>query len=298
MGLVIHTEQLSKQYRRVTALDRVDLDVEEGALYALVGQNGAGKTTAIKILMNLISASDGAASVLGTDCRTIRGEFYQRIGCVSENQDIPEWMKVGALLEYLRDFYPTWDHNLEQALVKQFDLPLDRKIRALSRGMKMKLALASALAFHPRLIVLDEPFGGLDPLVRDQLIEGLLERATESTIFISSHDLAEIESFATHVGYLEIGKLLFSEEMTSLSMRFREVEITTDSPQSLPSPLPATWLQAKSSGALIRFVDSRFDEERTPAEIRKFFGEAKDVQYRALSLRSIFLALARKTEEA
>jgi ABC-2 type transport system ATP-binding protein len=81
-------------------------------------------------------------------------------------------------------------------------------------------------------------------------------------------------------------------------MRFREVEITTDSPQSLPSPLPATWLQAKSSGALIRFVDSRFDEERTPAEIRKFFGEAKDVQYRALSLRSIFLALARKTEEA
>lgn len=298
MNPVIHTEQLSKRYRRVTALDQVGIDVPEGALYALVGQNGAGKTTAIKILMNLIPASGGTASVLGTDSRKVRGDFYRQIGYVSENQAIPEWMKVGALLEYLQDFYPSWDPALEQALVKQFDLPLDRRIRVLSRGMKMKLALASALAFHPRLIVLDEPFGGLDPLVRDQLIEGLLERSTESTMFISSHDLAEIESFATHVGYLESGKLFFSEDMASLSMRFREVEITTDSPQSLPSSLPEGWLQAKSAGALIRFVDSRFDDERTPAEIQRVFGGVKDVQYRALSLRAIFLAMARKTEEA
>jgi ABC-2 type transport system ATP-binding protein len=149
--------------------------------------------------LNLLSATTGSAEVLGRDSRTIRGKAYAEIGYVSENQEIPEWMKVGALLEYLRDFYPTWDSSLEQSLVKQFDLPLNRKIKALSRGMKMKLALASALAFHPRLIVLDEPFGGLDPLVRDQLIESLLERASESTVFISSHDLAEIESFASHV---------------------------------------------------------------------------------------------------
>jgi ABC-2 type transport system ATP-binding protein len=298
MSPVIHTEKLTKRYRRVTALDQVGLDVQEGALYALVGQNGAGKTTAIKILMNLIPASGGTATVLGTDSRKVRGDFYLQIGYVSENQEIPEWMKVGALLDYLRDFYPSWDRALEQTLVKQFDLPLDRKIRALSRGMKMKLALASALAFHPRLIVLDEPFGGLDPLVRDQLIASLLERATESTIFISSHDLAEIESFATHVGYLEAGNLLFSEDMASLSTRFREVEITTGSPQSLPPSLPQAWLQAKSAGALIRFVDSRFDEEKTPAEIQRVFGEVKDVQYRALSLRAIFLAMARKTEDA
>src|SRR5258705_759536 len=137
-------------------------------------------------------------------------------------------MKVGALLDYLREFYPTWDLSLEHSLIKQFDLPLDRKIKALSRGMKMKLALAGALAFHPRVIILDEPFGGLDPLVRDQLIEGLLERAQESTIFISSHDLAEIESFATHLGYLEHGRLLFSDEMPALSARFREVEVSLD----------------------------------------------------------------------
>jgi ABC-2 type transport system ATP-binding protein len=298
MPAVIHTEQLTKRYRRLTALDRVTLDVQEGSLYALVGQNGAGKTTAIKILMNLISASQGSAAVLGEDCREIRGKSYAQIGYVSENQEIPEWMKVGALLEYLREFYPTWDRALEQSLVKQFDLPLDRKIKALSRGMKMKLALASALAFHPRLIVLDEPFGGLDPLVRDQLIEGLLERAAESTVFISSHDLAEIESFASHVGYLESGKLLFSEEMSSLTTRFREVEITTEPLQSLPTPLPSSWLQPKSSGALIRFVESRFDGEKTPAEIQRLFPSATDIQFRPLTLRAIFLAMARKTEEA
>ena len=291
-------DSANHRFCRLTALDRVNLDVSEGSVYALVGQNGAGKTTAIKILMNLISASDGSAEVLGTPSSHIRGKSYQQIGYVSENQEIPEWMKVGHLLEYLREFYPTWDRALEQSLIKQFDLPLDRKIKALSRGMKMKLALASALAFHPRLIILDEPFGGLDPLVRDQLIEGLLERATESTIFISSHDLAEIESFASHVGYLESGKLLFSEDMTSLSTRFREVELTRDADGPLPSSLPASWLQTKSSGPVVRFVDSRFDEQRTSADIQRVFGSVKDTQFRPLTLRSIFLAMARKSEEA
>jgi ABC-2 type transport system ATP-binding protein len=298
MTAVIRTEGLSKKYRHLVALDHVDLEVPEGAVYALVGQNGAGKTTAIKILMNLITASQGTAEVLGSDSRDIRGKSYSQIGYVSENQEIPEWMRVGALLEYLRDFYPSWDRALEQSLVKQFDLTLNRKIRALSRGMKMKLALASALAFHPRLIVLDEPFGGLDPLVRDQLIEGLLERAAESTVVLSSHDLAEIESFASHAGYLDSGKLLFSEEMASLTNRFREVEVTRDADGPLPSVLPQSWLQLKTSGAVVRFVDSRFDEQKTFAEIKNRFSGVNDVQYRALSLRAIFLAMGRKSDES
>jgi ABC-2 type transport system ATP-binding protein len=164
--------------------------------------------------------------------------------------------------------------------------------------MKMKLALASALAFHPKLIVLDEPFGGLDPLVRDQLIEGLLERAAESTVFISSHDLAEIESFASHVGYLEQGTLRFSEEMTSLAARFREVEITCEGESRVPSPVPASWLQVKSSAGVVRFVENQFTEDKTTAEIRRIFGEVKNIEYRPMGLRAIFLAMARKGNEA
>ncbi len=297
MTAVIRTQELTKRYRSVSALDRLNLEVQEGALYALVGPNGAGKTTAIKILMNLIAATSGQAEVLGMDSKSIRGTSYARIGYVSENQEIPEWMKVGALLEYLRDFYPSWDQELESSLLKQFNLPRDRKIRALSRGMKMKLALASALAFHPKLIVLDEPFGGLDPLVRDQLIEGLLERAGEATVFRSSHDLAEIESFASHVGYLEDGQLLFSEEMTSLAARFREVELTLERNDGLPPAMPETWLRPKAAAGVVRFVETRFEEQRTSAEIRRVFGEVQSVEYRAMGLRAIFLAVARKGEE-
>ena len=298
MTAAIRTDQLSKHFFRLQALDRLALEVPEGAVYSLVGPNGAGKTTAIKIFMNLLAASSGQAEVLGRDSRHMRGKAYTQIGYVSENQEIPEWMKVGALFDYLRDFYPTWDRDLEDSLIKQFDLPRDRKIKALSRGMKMKLALASALAFHPKLIVLDEPFGGLDPLVRDQLIEGLLERAQEFTTFLSSHDLAEIESFASHVGYLEQGRLRFSEEMTSLTARFREVELTFDVERPLPSPLPPTWLQAKSAGAVVRFVETRFEQAETEAEILRVFGPSKDACFRPMTLRAIFLAMARKSGEA
>src|SRR6266446_8665537 len=276
MPQAIHTDQLSKHFGRVIALDRVNLDVQEGALYALVGQNGAGKTTTIKVLMNLIRATGGSAIVLGTDSHNIRGKSYTQIGYVSENQEMPEWMKTGALLKYLREFYSTWDSDLEQSLVKQFDLPLDRKIKTLSRGMKMKLALASALAFHPRLIVLDEPFGGLDQLVRDELIEGLLERASEATIFVSSHDLAEIENVASHVGYLEEGRLRFSEDMAALVERFREVELTLDTAPALQPTWPESWMQIDTSGAVLRFIESRFDEERTRGEIRQLFGDVRD----------------------
>lgn len=293
MSEVIQTADLSKKFRRLKAVDNLNLEVQEGAIYALVGPNGAGKTTTIKILMNILEPTSGKAEVLGVDSRKIAGRAFTNIGYVSENQELPEWMRVDALLEYLRAFYPKWDRELEVTLTKQLELPLDRKIRELSRGMKMKVALASSLAYRPKLIVLDEPFGGLDPLVRDQLIEGLLERATEATIFISSHDLAEVESFASHVGYLDQGRLRFSEEMTALAGRFREVELTLGASGALPEKLPETWLHAKAAGGVVRFVESRFDEERTSAEIGRVFGEVREVAFHPMTLRAIFLAMAR-----
>lgn len=298
MTSAIRTEDLLKRYLRLQALDRFTLDVPEGSVYALVGPNGAGKTTAIKILVNLLDATSGRAEVLGMDSRQLRGKAYERLGYVSENQEIPEWMSVGALLEYTREFYPTWDRELEDTLVKQFDLPRDRKIKSLSRGMKMKLALASALAFRPKLIVLDEPFGGLDPLVRDELIEGLIDRAQECSIFISSHDLAEIETFASHVGYLEQGKLRFSEDIDSLSARFREIEATFSDDKSLPASLPASWLQTKSSGRVVRFVESRYAEDRTASEIQQLLGDAEQIEARPMGLRAIFLAMAKTSGSA
>ncbi|HEX3969574.1 MAG TPA: ABC transporter ATP-binding protein, partial [Edaphobacter sp.] len=238
MTPVIQTQNLSRSYGRTAALQGLDLTVPQNAIYALVGPNGAGKTTIIKLLMNILCPTAGNAQVLGHPAANVGGEVFTHIGYVSENQELPEWMSVSYFLSYLRPFYPTWDAALEQHLLRQFDLPLDRKIKHLSRGMKMKVALASVLAYRPALIVLDEPFSGLDPLVRDELIEGLLERAPESTILLSSHDLAEIESFATHVAFLHNGSLLFSEEMPALSARFREVTVTLSpsTPQDATAP--------------------------------------------------------------
>jgi ABC-2 type transport system ATP-binding protein len=298
MNPAIHTAGLTKRFRRVLAVDCLSMEVSEGSLYALVGPNGAGKTTTIKILMNIFRASSGQCEVLGIPSTRLASRSLAEIGYVSENQELPEWMTVGSFLSYLRPFYTKWDRELEIALIKQLDLPLDRKIRHLSRGMKMKAALASSLAYHPKLIILDEPFGGLDPLVRDQLIEALLERATEATVFISSHDLAEIESFASHVGYLENGKLRFSEEMPALANRFREVELTLDAQAAIPENVPVTWLQIKSSGSVARFVDSAFDEERSRADIAQIFGAVRDVAFRPMTLRAIFLAMAKTTSDS
>jgi len=293
MNSAIHTEQLTKHFRRVEALDGLDLDVPEGAIYALVGPNGAGKTTAIKIMMNIFQATSGRALVLGKESTSIRGKAFLSIGYVSENQQLPGWMKVEVFLAYLRPFYPSWDEALEKELVRQFELPAERKLGELSRGMRMKAALVGALAFHPKLVVLDEPFGGLDPLVRDELIEAMVERAPETTIFISSHDLAEIENLATHVGYLEAGRLRFSDEMAALSQRFREVELTFGEPASLPAEPPAQWMQMETSGSVVRFIDSRFEQERSTTQIRQIFGNMRDITLSSMSLRSIFLAMAK-----
>jgi ABC-type multidrug transport system, ATPase component len=293
MTAAISTQQLTRRFGRTVALSDVSLRVPEGAIYALVGANGAGKTTLIKVLMNIFAPSGGTAQVLGMNSRKVSGKVFSRIGYVSENQKMPDWMTVGEMLAYYRDFYPTWDRGLEKELVDQFDLPLGRKLKHLSRGMRMKAGFASSLAYRPALIVLDEPFSGLDPLVRDELVEGLIDRAPETTIFVSSHDLAEIESLASHVGFLNQGHLLFSEEMAILSAHFRTVTVTLSRSQSIPSNLPSSWLKFETSNGTARFVDSRYDDAASPAAYLSTFPAALNVAIDPMPLRAIFLAIAR-----
>jgi ABC-2 type transport system ATP-binding protein len=284
---------LSKNFLSVRAVRQLNLEVPQGAIYALVGPNGAGKTTAIKMLLNIMTPTRGRAEIMGVDSSKLRGDSFTKIGYVSENQQQPEWMRVDQFFDYLRPFYPDWDRELESSLIRQMQLPLDRKLRHLSRGMKMKAALASSLAYRPKLIVLDEPFSGLDPLVRDELVESLLERASEATILISSHDLAEIESFSSHVGYMEEGQLKVSEEMSNLTNRFRDVQVTLNAPADALPNLPATWLQTMASGTAVQFIESRFQPDETEKLIRSTFSEVRDVTFTPMTLRAIFLAMAK-----
>jgi ABC-2 type transport system ATP-binding protein len=296
----VRCQDLSKRFRGVRAVHHLNLDVPEGSIFGLIGPNGAGKTTALKTMMNIVQPDGGRAEIFGVDSRRLGPEELARIGYVSENQTMPNWMTIDYLLAYLEPFYPTWDRTRARELVREFALPGDRNLGQLSRGMWMKTAFVTSLAYRPALLVLDEPFSGLDPLVREDLIQGILASAEDTTILVSSHDLSEIESFASHIGFMDAGQVRFSEEMTSLTERFREIEVTVDSP---PASLtgerwPAHWLRTEVSPALVRFVETQFHAERTDRQVREVFSTARNVSVAPMPLRSIFLTLARSSREA
>jgi len=291
---IIETTQLSRRYWRTEALRDLTLAVPTGSVFALLGANGAGKTTAIKVLMNLLPPTAGEARVLGVDSRRLGERERAQIGYVSENQKLPLWMTVRQLLDYCRPFYPTWDPALETKLLAQFDLPPDRRLKHLSRGMLMKAALLSTLAYRPRLLVLDEPFSGLDPLARDDFVRGILEASElgDWTVLVSSHDIDEVERLADHVALLEAGRLQFSETTEALLGRFRRVEVTLPGPAQVGAA-PAGWLQLDQTGGLVRFVETRYDRAATERACRERFPDGA-VTASPMTLREIFVTLARE----
>jgi len=221
----IESTDLSRRFRRLDAVDGLNLRVPAGSIFGLVGPNGAGKTTTIKLLMNLVRPTRGSARVLDVDSRHLGPRHLQRIGYVSENQRLPEWMTLAELLAYCRPFYPTWDDALGRKLQSDLNVPLNVRLRTMSRGTRMKAALLVSLAYRPELIVLDEPFSGLDPLVRDELGRALRELAAAHqpqpmTIFISSHDVEELERLVDWIGFIDRGRLIFAEPVASLLARF------------------------------------------------------------------------------
>lgn len=290
---IIETHQLSRRYGRADAVQDLTLTVPEGSIFAFVGPNGAGKTTTIKTLMNLVEPTSGSARVLGVDSRKLGPRERAQIGYVSENQKLPEWMTVQQLLDYCRPFYPTWDRDLEARLLKQFELPRDRKIKHLSRGMTMKASLLSSLAYHPRLLVLDEPFSGLDPLVRDEFIRGVLEVSQQDawTIFISSHDINEVEQLADRVGVIDSGRMQLAEPIEQLQGRFRRVEVTLPAGQTVNEPA-ASWLEVECSGNFVRFVTTDYRSEKLEGTIHAQAPGA-EVAAHPMTLREIFIVLAR-----
>jgi ABC-2 type transport system ATP-binding protein len=294
---MIEVHDLWKKFRRHDALRGLRFTVPEGSAYALIGANGAGKTTTIKVLMNIIEPSRGRATVLGTDSRKIGPRELCRIGYVSENQGMPEKLTVSEYLAYIRPFYPDWDADLEASIQRQLRLPGDRRLGHLSHGMRMKMALACALPFRPKLLILDEPFSGLDPLVRDEFMEQLLEQAGEMTVLISSHELGEIDGVATHVGFLDEGALLFEESMEDLTGRFREVRVTTDREARFPSDLPAHWLDLKVDGNVITFVDTQFSDDALRSRVDVLVRGVRYIDAQPMPLRSIFVALARAARD-
>ncbi len=220
MGAIVETRDLTKNYGQFGALHGINLSMPSGSVFALVGASGAGKTTAIKTLLNILPPSGGSARILGVDSGSIGPEVLSRVGYVSENQVLPVRLRVGQFFDYLRACYAHWDTALEQQLRAQLRLPAGRRIGELSHGMRLKLALAGALTFRPELLILDEPFSGLDALTRDEMIAEFLREPRRASILISSHELDEVERLATHFAFLDEGRLLFQGTLAQLRQHY------------------------------------------------------------------------------
>lgn len=287
--LLIQTHALAKRFGRFEAIEGLDLQVPAGSVFALIGPNGAGKTTTIRLLMSILRPDRGEIRVLGRPW--LAPPDFQRIGYVSESQKLPEALTLARYFDYLRALYPAWDRALERSLCEQFELPPAHRIRHLSHGMRMKLLLVAALAYRPKLLVLDEPLSGLDTLVRDEVVNGLLQQAADTTILISSHELAEIESFTTHVAFMQDGRLLLQESIETLQARFREVAVTLAAVKELPQPLPGSWLLPQIQGHRLRFIAADYTGEQPLfQQLARHFG-AVTVDSEAMSLRAIANAL-------
>lgn len=291
----VAVEGLRYRYGRAVALDDVSFAVPEGAVYALLGPNGSGKTTLLQILMGLRRAQHRHARVLGVDCSKIGVQERQRIGYVAEGQELPGWMRLEQLEAYLAPLYPTWDCALATSLRDRLDLDPKKKIKAMSRGQAMKAALLCALAFRPKLVLMDEPFTGMDVVVRDELVRGLLDSAGNEgwSVVLCSHDIGEIEMLADWVGFLDAGRMRVSEPMDVLRGRYRRVDVTTASDVRDARTLPAEWLAVERAPRRVSFVAPSVGDVVDEAQVRARLDGVVRIDVREATLRELFVALAK-----
>jgi ABC-2 type transport system ATP-binding protein len=290
--MIIETQDLGRKFLRHEALRGVNLHVPQGAALAIIGANGAGKTTLMRILVNILRPGSGSADIFGKDSRKLSAADFNRIGYITENQKLPDNLSVGHYFDYVRRLYPAWDRSLETALRTRFELPPERKLAKLSHGMRMKAMLTAVLSFRPALLILDEPLSGLDSLTRDEVIEGLLEQAEETTILISSHEMAEIEGLATNVAYMDHGRLTFQSTTEDLLAKFRKVSVTFDTTPGPVEGLAETLLSPKVFERTLRFIDRAYaGDELLKHILSERYGPIAQFEALPMSLREVSKSL-------
>jgi len=246
---VVQVSNLTRQFGSKTALASVSLSVRRGGVHGLVGANGAGKTTLIKHILGLLRAESGSVRVCGLDPVADPVGVLSRIGSLSEENDLPGWMRVDELIRYSRAFYPAWDDSYAEELRRTFDLDPRARIKNLSKGQKARAGLLIALAYRPELLVLDEPSSGLDPIVRRDILVAILRDLADEgrTVLFSSHLLEEVEQVADHVTMISRGRIALSEALGVLRETHRSFIVRFSKPRLSP-PKVSTVLRWDGQG--------------------------------------------------
>ena len=230
--LVIEAAGLRKHYGQVEALRGLDLRVPAGSICGFLGRNGAGKTTALKVLLGMARPTSGEARLFGLPAQDEGAsvEIRRRTGFVSDEKDLYDYMTVAEMIRFTAPFFPRWSADLEARYLRRFELPPDRRVKALSRGMRTKLALLLALCRGAELLVLDEPTSGLDPAMTEEVLQALVAHAAgeEMTVFFSSHQIAEVEQIADRVVIIDRGRAVISGALDDLKESFRRVQLVFD----------------------------------------------------------------------
>ena len=297
MAAVFEFQQVTKQFGKQKALDQVSFKGEAGEVVALLGENGAGKTTALKILLGLLPPDSGLSKVMGLYSQVHGAEIRQRVGYMPDRPALYDWMTVAEIGWFAAGFYPLGYQQRYQHLVQQFELPGDKRIKSLSKGMQGKVSLALAMAHEPALLVLDEPTSGLDPLVRREFLESMIDVAASGrTVLLSSHQMTEVERVADKIAIMRGGKLVLFESLEVLKSSVQEVVITLDGVETIPPAMP---LGAQLLGAqrrerqwqlLIRDLDE-VGRMQLAAEAGHL-----DVEVRTPSLEQIFVVCMKSVD--
>ena len=219
---------VTKRYGTATAINDLTLTIPRGTTLGLIGPNGAGKSTTIRILLGLLAPTAGVVRVLGLDVATDAPRIRRRVGYVPERHDIYPWMSIGEVIRFTQVFYETWDQSLCNEMIDLFKLDLRKKVKHLSKGMLVKLGLLLAVSHRPELLILDEPTTGLDPIVQEDFLDGVLQTICHNrcTVLFSSHNLGDVRRLADSVCILREGKIIVQrgvDELLAAAKRVRAV---------------------------------------------------------------------------
>ena len=288
--LIIEAADLRKDYGHVEALRGLNLQVPVGSIFGFLGRNGAGKTTTIKVLLGMARPTSGRVRVfdLPADVPEQSVHIRRRTGFVSEEKDLYDSMTVEEIVRFTAAFYPRWRADLEQRYARKFELPPDRKVKALSRGMRTKLALLLALCRGADLLVLDEPTSGLDPAVAEEVLQALVAHVAGEglTVFFSSHQIAEVDQIADRVAIVDHGRAVAGGLLEDLREGYRRIQLVFDGEAPAPVFQSPGIVRVGREGRVITVLTSS-DADRVLDEARLLNPVSVDIV--PVSLKEIFL---------
>jgi ABC-2 type transport system ATP-binding protein len=287
---VIETADLWKSYGGVEAVRGLNLQVPAGSICGFLGRNGAGKTTTIKILLGMARPTSGQARVFGlaADAPEASVEIRRRTGFVSDDKDLYDSMTVAEMIRLTAPFFTKWRADLEQRYLRRFELPLDRKVKALSRGMRTKLALLLALCRGAELLILDEPTSGLDPAMTEEILQTLVAHVASETmtVFFSSHQIAEVDQIADRVAIIDRGRAVVTGALDDLRENFRRIHLVFEGDAPDPTFRAPGVERVRRKGRVLSVLSSA-GAERILDEARALNPVSVDVA--PVTLKEIFL---------